>query len=61
MRGLRSLVILIVIAIPLGYLVYRDSQSTPGDDEPLQPRHLGCRPGHERLPLRPLDKETCER
>jgi hypothetical protein len=34
MRGLRSLIILIVIAIPLGYLVYRDSQSTPGDDEP---------------------------
>ena len=34
MRGLRTFIILLVVAIPLGYLVYRDTQSTPGDDEP---------------------------
>jgi Domain of unknown function (DUF4340) len=34
MRGLRTLIILVVIAIPLGYLVYRDTQRAPGDDEP---------------------------
>ena len=34
MRGLRSLIVLIIIAIPLGYLVYRDSQRPPDDDGP---------------------------
>ena len=34
MRGLRSLIILIVIAIPLGWYVYKDSQRPPGDDAP---------------------------
>ena len=34
MRGVRSLLVLVVIAIPLGYLVYRDYQRPPGDDGP---------------------------
>src|SRR5687767_6631359 len=34
MRGVRSLLVLVVIAIPLGYLVYRDSQRPAGDDLP---------------------------
>ena len=34
MRGLRSLIILIVVAIPLGWCVYKDSQRPPGDDTP---------------------------
>src|SRR5215207_4049491 len=33
MRGLRSLILLIVIAIPLGWFAYRDSQK-PADDGP---------------------------
>ena len=34
MRGLRSLIILLVIAIPLGWYVYKDSQRPPGGDAP---------------------------
>ena len=34
MRGLRSFILLILIAIPLGWFVYRDYQKPPGDDEP---------------------------
>ena len=33
MRGVRSLIVLLIIAIPLGYFVYRDSQRPAGDDE----------------------------
>jgi Domain of unknown function (DUF4340) len=34
MRGVRSLIVLLVIAIPLGWFVYRDSQRPAGSDEP---------------------------
>lgn len=34
MRGLRSLILLVVIAIPLGWYAYRDSQRPAGDDGP---------------------------
>src|SRR5918999_4539558 len=34
MRGLRSFIVLLVIAIPLGWYAYRDSQRPAGDDEP---------------------------
>ena len=35
MRGLRSLIVLLVIAIPLGWYAYRDSiRSRPTDDGP---------------------------
>ena len=34
MRGLRSLIILLVIAIPLGWYTYKDSQRPAGDDGP---------------------------
>src|SRR5215204_5687248 len=34
MRGLRSLIVLLVIAIPLGWYVYRDSTKPPDSDEP---------------------------
>jgi Domain of unknown function (DUF4340) len=34
MRGVRSLVVLLLIAIPLGWYVYRDSKRTAADDEP---------------------------
>jgi hypothetical protein len=34
MRGLRTFIILLVIAIPLGYFVYRDAQRPAGSDEP---------------------------
>ena len=34
MRGLRSLILLIVIALPLGWFAYRDYQKPAGDDGP---------------------------
>ncbi|MGH9373128.1 MAG: DUF4340 domain-containing protein [Vicinamibacterales bacterium] len=34
MRGFRSLLILLIIAIPVGWLTYRESRRAPGDDEP---------------------------
>jgi hypothetical protein len=34
MRGVRSLIVLLVIAIPLGWYAYRDSQKGPVDDGP---------------------------
>lgn len=34
MRGLRTLIILLVIAVPLGYLVYRESQRSTVDEGP---------------------------
>jgi hypothetical protein len=34
MRGVRSLILLVVIAIPLGWYAYRDSQRPAGDDGP---------------------------
>ena len=34
MRGLRSLLLLVIIAIPLGWYVYRDMQRPAGDDLP---------------------------
>jgi hypothetical protein len=34
MRGLRSLIILVLIAIPIGWFTWRESQRAPGDDEP---------------------------
>src|SRR5688572_14462468 len=34
MRGPRSLLILLLIAIPLGWFTYKDSQRPAGDDEP---------------------------
>ena len=34
MRGLRSFILLLVIAIPLGWYAYRDSQRPAGDDDP---------------------------
>jgi hypothetical protein len=34
MRGVRFLIVLLVIAIPLGWFVYRDSQRPAGSDEP---------------------------
>ena len=36
MRGLRSLIVLVLIAIPVGWFAYRESQRTPGDDEPAK-------------------------
>lgn len=36
MRGLRSLLILLVIAIALGWFAYRDSQRAPGTDGPAR-------------------------
>ena len=33
MRGLRTFIILLLIAIPLGWFVYRDSQRPAGDGE----------------------------
>ena len=34
MRGLRSLILLLVIALPLGWFAYRDYQRPAGDDGP---------------------------
>jgi hypothetical protein len=34
MRGLRSLIILILVAIPIGWLTWRESRRSTGDDEP---------------------------
>ncbi len=34
MRGLRSLLVLLIVAIPIGWLAYRESNRVPGDDEP---------------------------
>src|SRR5215204_1730973 len=34
MRGLRSLIILLVIAIPIGWYAYKDSRRPAGDDAP---------------------------
>jgi hypothetical protein len=34
MRGFRSLILLLVVALPLGWFVYRDYQRPPGDDGP---------------------------
>ena len=34
MRGLRSLILLLIIALPLGWFAYRDYQKPAGDDGP---------------------------
>src|SRR4029450_10718440 len=34
MRGVRSLILLLVIAVPLGWYAYRDYQKPAGDDGP---------------------------
>lgn len=36
MRGLRTLIILVLIAIPIGWFTYRESQRAPGDDQPAK-------------------------
>jgi hypothetical protein len=38
MRGLRTFILLLVVAIPLGWYAYRDSQRPAGDDEPKKDR-----------------------
>ena len=34
MRGLRSLILLLIVALPLGWFAYRDCQKPAGDDGP---------------------------
>ena len=38
MRGLRTFILLLIVAIPLGWYAYRDAQRPAGDDEPKKDR-----------------------
>ena len=44
MRGLRSLILLLVIALPLGWFAYRDYQRPAGDDGPKKDKVFSVEP-----------------
>lgn len=44
MRGLRTFIVLLLIAVPLGYFVYRDSQRPAGDDEAKKEKVFSVEP-----------------
>src|SRR4029450_406285 len=45
MRGVRSLILLLVIALPLGWFAYRDYQRPAGDDGPKKDKVFSVQAG----------------